>query len=54
MAENHLELAMIKSELAHTRTDYEMKATELLRQRDEASSALEDNDNASRQLQLLL
>ncbi|KAE9415520.1 hypothetical protein Angca_009299 [Angiostrongylus cantonensis] len=33
LAENHLELAMIKSELAHVRADYEHKQNELLRHR---------------------
>ena len=54
MAENHLELAMIKSELAHTRADYDLKTSELERERDEAASALQENEGAARQLQLLL
>lgn len=33
LAENHLELAMIKSELAHVRADYEHKQNELIRQK---------------------
>ncbi|EPB69433.1 hypothetical protein ANCCEY_11471 [Ancylostoma ceylanicum] len=35
LAENHLELAMIKSELAHVRAEYEHKQNELIRQKGE-------------------
>ncbi|KAK5976101.1 Ras and EF-hand domain-containing protein [Trichostrongylus colubriformis] len=53
LAENHLELAMIKSELAHVRADYEHKQNELIRQKDEVSAATQESETMQRQIQLL-
>ncbi|KJH41678.1 Ras family protein [Dictyocaulus viviparus] len=53
LAENHLELAMIKSELAHVRADYEHKQNELLRHKDEVSVVSQESETMHRQIQLL-
>ncbi|VDM76528.1 unnamed protein product [Strongylus vulgaris] len=53
LAENHLELAMIKSELAHVRAEYEHKENELIRQKDEVSAVSQESENMQRQIQLL-
>lgn len=53
LAENHLELAMIKSELAHVRADYEHKQNELIRQKDEVSVVSQESETMHRQIQLL-
>ncbi|KAL6723559.1 hypothetical protein Aduo_018547 [Ancylostoma duodenale] len=53
LAENHLELAMIKSELAHVRAEYEHKQNELIRQKDEVSVVSQESENMQRQIQLL-
>lgn len=54
LAENHVEMAMIKSELAHVRADYEQKQRELLSEKDEILSRMDDSENLQKQLQLLL
>ncbi|KAF1747555.1 hypothetical protein GCK72_024020 [Caenorhabditis remanei] len=53
LAENHLELAMIKSELAQVRADFDQKQDELSARRDQASHATEESESVRKQLQLL-
>ncbi|KAK6762726.1 hypothetical protein RB195_023439 [Necator americanus] len=53
LAENHLELAMIKSELAHVRAEYEHKQNELIQQKDQVSVVSQESENMHRQIQLL-
>ncbi|VDO96537.1 unnamed protein product [Heligmosomoides polygyrus] len=66
LAENHLELAMIKSELAHVRADYEHKQNELIRQKEpnmyrddihfsstDLSVVSQESETMHRQIQLL-
>lgn len=69
LAENHLELAMIKSELAQVRCEFDQKQDELSARRgilfqlepinslsssDQASHATEESESVRKQLQLLL
>ncbi|CAI5454217.1 unnamed protein product [Caenorhabditis angaria] len=53
LAENHLELAMIKSELASIRADYDQKREELSARKDQIYSAYEESEAVKKQLQLL-
>ncbi|CAL2049675.1 CBN-TAG-312 protein [Caenorhabditis brenneri] len=53
LAENHLELAMIKSELAQVRADFDQKQDELSARRDQFSHATEESESVRKQLQLL-
>ncbi|CCD66473.2 Ras and EF-hand domain-containing protein homolog [Caenorhabditis elegans] len=53
LAENHLELAMIKSELAQVRCEFDQKQDELSARRDQASHATEESESVRKQLQLL-
>ncbi|GMT35265.1 hypothetical protein PFISCL1PPCAC_26562, partial [Pristionchus fissidentatus] len=53
LAENHVELAMIKSEMAHTRADYEQRQNEFISERRMIESKVEESENMQKQLQLL-
>ncbi|CAB3399641.1 unnamed protein product [Caenorhabditis bovis] len=53
LAENHLELALIKSELAQIRAEYDYKNDELLARKGQIHSAEEESETMQKQLQLL-
>ncbi|GMR35476.1 hypothetical protein PMAYCL1PPCAC_05671, partial [Pristionchus mayeri] len=53
LAENHVELAMIKSELAHVRADYEQRQNEFISEKRMIESRVDETENMQKQLQLL-
>ncbi|CAJ0944329.1 unnamed protein product, partial [Mesorhabditis belari] len=53
MAENQLELAVIKSELAQTRADYDAKRMQLASEMERERAANSDSEQVHKQLQLL-
>lgn len=53
LADSNLELAIIKSELATIRTDYEAKKEALMGDTEDAAETLRQTEKLQRQLQLL-
>jgi hypothetical protein len=53
LADNQLEMALIKAELAQMRAEYDAKTNELLSDRETFEESIHENSNVSRQLQLL-
>ncbi|CAI2356774.1 unnamed protein product [Caenorhabditis sp. 36 PRJEB53466] len=53
LAENHLELAMIRSELATVRSDFDQKMGELVARKNQVYLASEENESAKKQILLL-
>lgn len=54
LAESHLEVAIIKSELASVRADYESKKEEMMSDSSALAESTRQAQNLERQLQLLL
>lgn len=53
LADSHLELAVIKSELASVKADYETKKEEMLSDSEVMMQTAKKTENLQRQLQLL-
>ncbi len=53
LAENHIELALIKTELTKMRTEYEAKSMELLNDKESVFETIRSRETMQKQLQLL-
>uniref|UniRef100_A0A1I7ZAJ4 EF-hand domain-containing protein n=1 Tax=Steinernema glaseri TaxID=37863 RepID=A0A1I7ZAJ4_9BILA len=53
LADNHLEIALIKAELAQVRSEFESKQAEFINEKENILAAMQQKENLERQLELL-